>query len=266
MPAGDLGVDDRSTGLRGLPPHQARSAHEEHSGHLRHRAQRHDRSRQGDRGRRRRLPHEAAQPSRARRARAQPAQAQGGDGLARGHAAQAARSREDARRSDEDDRARSQDAAHVGARDDGDADRRRLRRAATTEQRKMLTDAEGKAEDLLALIGDLLEVVAHRGGDDDARPPADRARRRCSTRSCTSGRSASSRRARPRSIDVADDAPVFEADKALLKRVLGNLVSERAHALGERGHAASVARAATATAFSSRSPTTARAFRRSITK
>jgi signal transduction histidine kinase len=90
-------------------------------------------------------------------------------------------------------------------------------------QRKALGDAEGKAEDLLALIGDLLEVsrmeeatvmlelepvapaallneVAHEWGIRFQQEQASV------------------------SVEVADDAPVFKADKALLKRVLGNLV------------------------------------------
>ena len=91
------------------------------------------------------------------------------------------------------------------------------------EQKKMLADAEGKAEDLLALIGDLLEVSrieeATMTLDLQAIAPAALLNEivhewsiRFQQESATA------------SIDVADDAPVFEADKALLKRVLGNLV------------------------------------------
>jgi two-component system, sensor histidine kinase and response regulator len=91
------------------------------------------------------------------------------------------------------------------------------------EQRNALSDAEGKAEDLLALIEDLLEVRrieetalvlnleaiapgalltetvhewAHRFQQDGATA----------------------------TIEAADDAPVFHADRALIKRVIGNLI------------------------------------------
>jgi two-component system sensor histidine kinase/response regulator len=91
------------------------------------------------------------------------------------------------------------------------------------EQRKMLGDAEGKAEDLLALIGDLLEVsrIEEASMTLDLQPIAPAALlneivHEWTVRFQQEGATAS--------IDVADDAPVFEADKALLKRVLGNLV------------------------------------------
>ena len=58
-------------------------------------------------------------------------------------------------------------------------------------------------------------------------------------------------------VDVADDAPVFEADKALLKRVFGNLV-QNALTHSARAVTLHARRArATATACCSRSPTTA---------
>jgi two-component system, sensor histidine kinase and response regulator len=90
-------------------------------------------------------------------------------------------------------------------------------------QRQMLADAEGKAEDLLALIGDLLEVsrIEEATMSLDLEPIAPAALLnevvhewaiRFQQEHATAA------------IDVADDAPVFEADKALLKRVLGNLV------------------------------------------
>jgi signal transduction histidine kinase len=92
------------------------------------------------------------------------------------------------------------------------------------EQRKMLTDAEGKAEDLLALIGDLLEVarIEEATMTLDLQPIAPAALlneivNEWSIRFQQEGATAT--------LDVADDAPVFEADKPLLKRVLGNLVS-----------------------------------------
>ena len=91
------------------------------------------------------------------------------------------------------------------------------------QQRQMLSDAEGKAEDLLALIGDLLEVsrIEEATVSLDLEPIAPAALLneivhewaiRFQQENATA------------TVDVADDAPVFEADKALLTRVLGNLV------------------------------------------
>ena len=91
------------------------------------------------------------------------------------------------------------------------------------QQKKMLRDAEGKAEDLLCLIGDLLEVsrLEEATLTLDLKPIAPAALlneivHESSIRLQQEGAVAT--------IDVADDAPVFEADKSLLKRVLGNLV------------------------------------------
>jgi len=91
------------------------------------------------------------------------------------------------------------------------------------QQKQMLRDAEGKAEDLLCLIGDLLEVsrLEEATLTLDLKPIAPGALlneivHESSIRFQQEGAVAT--------IDVADDAPVFEADKALLKRVLGNLV------------------------------------------
>jgi signal transduction histidine kinase len=91
------------------------------------------------------------------------------------------------------------------------------------DQRKMLTDAEGKADDLLALIGDLLEVsrIEEASMTLDLQPIAPAAllnemAHEWSIRFQQEGATAV--------VDVTDDAPVFEADKALIKRVLGNLV------------------------------------------
>ncbi len=96
--------------------------------------------------------------------------------------------------------------------------------ALSDEQRKMLTDAEGKAEDLLTLIGDLLEVArieeASMTLDLQQIAPAallNEIVNEWNIRFQQEGASAA--------VDVSDDAPVFRADKALLKRVLGNLVS-----------------------------------------
>jgi two-component system sensor histidine kinase/response regulator len=91
------------------------------------------------------------------------------------------------------------------------------------QQRKMLSDAEGKAEDLLALIGDLLEVsrLEEATISLDLEPIAPAALLneivnewgiRFQQEKATAV------------VEVSDDAPVFEADKPLLKRVLGNLV------------------------------------------
>jgi two-component system, sensor histidine kinase and response regulator len=91
------------------------------------------------------------------------------------------------------------------------------------EQRKMLTDAEGKAEDLLALISDLLELsrIEEATMSLDLQPIAPAALlnevvHEWNIRFQQEGATAA--------IDASDDAPVFEADKGLLKRVLGNLV------------------------------------------
>jgi len=93
----------------------------------------------------------------------------------------------------------------------------------TNQQKQMLGDAEGKAEDLLALIGDLLEVSrieeATMTLDLQRIAPAALLREvvhEWAIRFQQEGATAE--------VDVSDDAPVFEADKALLMRVLGNLV------------------------------------------
>ncbi len=90
-------------------------------------------------------------------------------------------------------------------------------------QSKALSDAEGKAEDLLALIEDLLEVwrLEEASITLDLQPIAPAAmfaelQHEWALRFKQEGADAS--------IDVAEDTPVFEADKALLMRVLGNLV------------------------------------------
>jgi signal transduction histidine kinase len=95
--------------------------------------------------------------------------------------------------------------------------------ALSAEQRKALADVEGKAEDLLALIGDLLEVsrIEEATMTLDLQPIAPAALlnevvHEWSIRFQQENAIAT--------VDVADDAPVFEADRALLKRVLGNLV------------------------------------------
>ena len=91
------------------------------------------------------------------------------------------------------------------------------------EQRQALGDAEGKAEDLLALIDDLLEVA--RIEDTSLRleltPIAPGAF--VSELAHEWGMRLQQARASV-TVDVADDVPVFEADRALLKRVFSNLI------------------------------------------
>ena len=91
------------------------------------------------------------------------------------------------------------------------------------EQRKAVGDAEGKAEDLLALINDVLEVSRIEEAELklELQPIAPAAllteiEHEWSVRFQQEGVQAT--------VEVADDAPVFEADKELLKRVLNNLV------------------------------------------
>jgi len=90
-------------------------------------------------------------------------------------------------------------------------------------QRKALADSESKAEDLLSLIGDLLEVSrieeATMTLDLQQLAPAALLNEMMHEWSMRFQQEHADV-----AVDVADDAPVFEADKALLKRVLGNLI------------------------------------------
>ncbi|MFI5312196.1 MAG: ATP-binding protein [Gemmatimonadales bacterium] len=95
--------------------------------------------------------------------------------------------------------------------------------AVSEPQARALSDAEGKAEDLLALIEDLLEVarIEEQSVTLAPEPIAPAALLAeivfdWSLRFQQEGTTATT--------DVADDAPVFSADKVLLKRVLSNLV------------------------------------------
>ena len=115
--------------------------------------------------------------------------------------------------------------------------------ALTERQAKALSDAEGKAEDLLALIEDLLEVARIEEQTitlqpDPIAPAALLAEivYDWGLRFKQEGATAT--------VDVADDAaPVFsQADKVLVKRVLSNLVQERHHALGRARAAGALAR------------------------
>jgi two-component system sensor histidine kinase/response regulator len=90
-------------------------------------------------------------------------------------------------------------------------------------QRRVLGDAETKAEDLLGLIGDLLEVarIEENAIDLDLQPIAPGAFvgeivQEWAVRFQQEGAKVF--------VDVADDAPVIEADKGLLKRVFANLI------------------------------------------
>src|SRR5438067_3419808 len=91
------------------------------------------------------------------------------------------------------------------------------------KQTKALSDAEGKAEDLLALIDDLLEVwrLEEATITLDLQPIAPAALfaellHEWTLRFQQEGAVAK--------VDVNEDTPVFEADKMLLMRVFGNLV------------------------------------------
>src|SRR5437764_1035379 len=91
------------------------------------------------------------------------------------------------------------------------------------DQRKAIGDAEGKAEDLLALINDVLEVSRIEEAELtlDLSPIAPAAllteiEHEWEVRFQQEGVKTT--------VEVTDDAPVFEADKELLKRVLNNLV------------------------------------------
>lgn len=104
--------------------------------------------------------------------------------------------------------------------------------AVTEQQRKALSEVEGQAEDLLLLIEDLLEVARIDEVDvalhfQPIAPAALLAEivHEWDHRLQHEGATAT--------IEVADDAPVFEADKGLVKRVFSNLVQNAlVHATG----------------------------------
>ncbi|HSJ63751.1 MAG TPA: ATP-binding protein [Gemmatimonadaceae bacterium] len=91
------------------------------------------------------------------------------------------------------------------------------------EQRRALGDAEAKAEDLLALIGDLLEVarIEETTLSLDLTPLAPAA----FIHEVVHEWGLRFEQERAVAVeDVSDDAPIFQGDRAILKRVFGNLV------------------------------------------
>ncbi|GDX87380.1 hybrid sensor histidine kinase/response regulator [Gemmatimonadota bacterium] len=95
--------------------------------------------------------------------------------------------------------------------------------AFTEPQSRGLSDAEGKAEDLLGLIEDLLEVsrIEER---TLALAPEQIAPAALLSEIVYDWQLRFQQEGATASVDVADDAPVISADKALIKRVLSNLV------------------------------------------
>ncbi len=106
----------------------------------------------------------------------------------------------------------------------------------TEAQRRALAEVEGKAEDLLSLIEDLLEIrrIEETTVALKLEPIAPAALlheivHEWTIRLQQAGATAT--------VDVSDDAPVFEADRALLRRVLGNLVQ---NAVTHSAHAVAI--------------------------
>jgi two-component system sensor histidine kinase/response regulator len=93
----------------------------------------------------------------------------------------------------------------------------------TEEQRKALGDSEAKAEDLLTLIEDLLEVrrieeAALTLNLDSIAPGA------LLTEVLHEWQHRFQQEKAVATVEAAEDAPVFQADRALVKRVIGNLL------------------------------------------
>ena len=103
----------------------------------------------------------------------------------------------------------------------------------TDEQRGALGDAERRAEDLLALIEDLLEV-ARLEETRLALNLAPIAPARCSPRCGTSGTFACSRRARRSNVEVADDAPIDRSRSGVAQARVRQPDPECAHAFRAR--------------------------------
>jgi two-component system sensor histidine kinase/response regulator len=93
----------------------------------------------------------------------------------------------------------------------------------TERQARALSDSEGKAEDLLGLIEDLLEVAKI---EERTLPltPERIAPAALLQEIVYDWNLRFQQELATASVDVADDAPVFSADKALIKRVISNLV------------------------------------------
>ncbi len=111
--------------------------------------------------------------------------------------------------------------------------------ALNEEQRRVLGDSESKSEDLLALMEDLLEVArieeAHL--QLDLQPIAPGA---LTAEVIHEWTLRFQQEAATVSVDVADDARIFHADKALVKRVMSNLI-QNALTHGGRNVAISIA-------------------------
>ena len=103
----------------------------------------------------------------------------------------------------------------------------------TPEQRKALGDSEGKAEDLLALIEDLLEVrrIEETSLKLNLSPIAPGA---LLTEIVHEWEHRFQQDGATASVDAEEDAPVFNADRQLIKRVIGNLIQ---NALTHSAHA-----------------------------
>ena len=95
--------------------------------------------------------------------------------------------------------------------------------AVSESMRRALGDAEAKAEDLLALIEDLLEVarIEETSLELDLQPLAPAA---LLAELVEEWRVRFKQEEAEVSIDVSDDCPVFRADKGLMKRVFSNLI------------------------------------------
>ena len=95
--------------------------------------------------------------------------------------------------------------------------------AVSEDQRKALSDAENKADDLLQLIDDLLEIARI----EDAALTLNTVKIAPAAFLSELVHEWGIRMQQEKSralVDVADDVPVFEADRALLKRVFNNLI------------------------------------------
>ena len=103
----------------------------------------------------------------------------------------------------------------------------------TPEQRKALGDSEGKAEDLLALIEDLLEVrrIEETSLKLNLSPIAPGA---LLTEIVHEWEHRFQQDGATATVDAEEDAPVFNADRQLIKRVIGNLIQ---NALTHSAHA-----------------------------